>query len=71
MTAEYLNDLKGGKVQIEILVRGKDVEENNKIWDKVLGVIKSSGVCSASRPNMQEMELTCERTNSAYFRKLS
>jgi hypothetical protein len=47
-TAEYLESLKGGKVQIEILVRGKDIEENNKIWDKILGAIKNAGVRSGA-----------------------
>jgi nucleosome binding factor SPN SPT16 subunit len=42
-TAEYLEALKGGKVQLEILIRGKDADENNKIWDKILEAIKSAG----------------------------
>ena len=42
--AKHLEPLKGGKVPIEILVRGKDAEQNAKHWEKCLDVIKGAGV---------------------------
>ena len=42
--AKHLEPLKGGKVPLEILIRGKDVEQNNKHWEKCLDVIKTAGV---------------------------
>jgi nucleosome binding factor SPN SPT16 subunit len=41
--AKHLEPLKGGKIPLEILVRGKDPEQNAKHWDKILEVIKASG----------------------------
>ena len=38
-----MESLKGGKVPIEILVRGKDPEENAKQFEKCLDVIKAAG----------------------------
>jgi nucleosome binding factor SPN SPT16 subunit len=35
--------LKGGKIPIEILVRGKDAEENKKQFEKCLDIIKKAG----------------------------
>ena len=43
--AKHLEPLKGGKVPIEILVRGKDAEQNAKQFEKCLEVIKGAGVC--------------------------
>lgn len=43
--AKHLEPLKGGKVPIEILVRGKDADQNTKHWEKCLDVIKGAGVC--------------------------
>ncbi|KAF2000156.1 SPT16-domain-containing protein [Amniculicola lignicola CBS 123094] len=41
--ASYLEPLKGGKVPIEILVRGKDAEENKKQFQSCLDTIKNAG----------------------------
>lgn len=41
--ASYLEPLKGGKVPVEILVRGKDVEENKKQFEKCLDTMKKAG----------------------------
>ena len=43
--AKHLEPLKGGKIPIEIFVRGKDVEHNAKHFEKCLEVIKGAGVC--------------------------
>ena len=43
-TAKHLEPLKGGKIPLEILVRGKDTEQNSKHWEKCLDVIKTAGV---------------------------
>jgi len=45
--AKHLEPLKGGKIPLEILVRGKDAEQNSKHWQKCLEVIKTAGVCEA------------------------
>lgn len=42
-TASYLEPLKGGKVPVEILVRGKDAEENKKQFEKCLDIMKKAG----------------------------
>ena len=42
--AKHLEPLKGDKIPLEILVRGKDVEENKKLFEKITQVIKDSGV---------------------------
>lgn len=42
--AKHLEPLKGGKVPVEILVRGKDAEQNAKQFEKCLDVIKTAGV---------------------------
>lgn len=42
--AKHLEPLKGGKIPIEILVRGKDAEQNAKHFEKCLDVIKGAGV---------------------------
>ena len=44
LPAKHLEPLKGGKVPIEILVRGKDAEQNAKQFEKCLDVIKGAGV---------------------------
>ncbi|KAF2264458.1 SPT16-domain-containing protein [Lojkania enalia] len=41
--ASYLEPLKGGKVPVEILVRGKDPEENKKQFQTCLDTIKNAG----------------------------
>lgn len=42
--AKHLEPLKGDKIDVEILVRGKDAEENKKLFEKITQVIKDSGV---------------------------
>jgi nucleosome binding factor SPN SPT16 subunit len=42
-TASYLEPLKGGKVPVEILVRGKDVEENKKQFQTCMDTLKKAG----------------------------
>ncbi|RDL37751.1 putative FACT complex subunit SPT16 [Venustampulla echinocandica] len=41
--AKHLEPLKGGKVPLEVLVRGKDAAENEKLFTKINDVIKSAG----------------------------
>lgn len=41
--ASYLEPLKGGKVPIEILVRGKDAEENKKQFQTCIETLKNAG----------------------------
>lgn len=42
--AKHLEPLKGGKVPIEILVRGKDADQNAKHFKRCLDAIKDAGV---------------------------
>lgn len=42
--AKHLEPLKGGKFPLEVLIRGKDAEQNEKLFTKITDVIKSSGV---------------------------
>jgi nucleosome binding factor SPN SPT16 subunit len=44
--AVYLENLKGGKVAVEVHIRGKDADENAGIFQRVAQVMKDSGVCS-------------------------
>lgn len=39
--AKHLEPLKGGKVPLEIFIRGKDVDQNTKIFQDVLDVVES------------------------------
>lgn len=41
--AAYLEPLKGGKTAIEVLVRGKDADENEKQFKRCLDLIKTAG----------------------------
>jgi hypothetical protein len=41
--------LKGGKVPVEIYIRGKDADENAEQLKKCVGIIKSSGVGKSQR----------------------
>ncbi|RFU32333.1 Acting on peptide bonds (peptidase), partial [Scytalidium lignicola] len=41
--AKHLEPLKGGKIPLEILVRGKDAEQNEKLFNKITDVIKTAG----------------------------
>lgn len=43
-TAKHLEPLKGGKYPLEVLVRGKDAAENEKLFSKITDTIKSAGV---------------------------
>jgi len=44
-TAKYIEPLKTNeKYPIEVLIRGKDAEENKKIFDKLADTIKTAGV---------------------------
>lgn len=42
--AKHLEALKGGKIQLEVLVRGKDPEENAKQFEKCVEAIRGAGV---------------------------
>jgi nucleosome binding factor SPN SPT16 subunit len=46
--AAYLEPLKGGKVPVEILVRGKDPEENKKQFQTCIETLKKAGKKVAS-----------------------
>lgn len=52
--AKHLEQLKGGRFPIEVLVRGKDASENEKLFIKVTNKIKEAGVSESipivSRP---------------------
>ncbi|KAI9836234.1 MAG: FACT complex subunit spt16 [Sarea resinae] len=41
--AKHLEPLKGGKIAVELLVRGKDAEQNAKLFERCLEIIKSNG----------------------------
>ena len=41
--AAYLERLQNGKTPVEILVRGKDAEENSKLFEKCADIIKNAG----------------------------
>lgn len=41
--AAYLEPLKGGKVPVELHIRGKDAEENAKQFQQCLDVMKAAG----------------------------
>lgn len=41
--AKHLEPLKGGKIPLEILVRGKDAEQNAEIFNKIAMHIKDAG----------------------------
>lgn len=42
--AKHLEQLKGGRFPIEVLVRGKDAAENEKLFVTVADKIKEAGV---------------------------
>lgn len=44
--AKYLDQIKGGRIPVEVLVRGKDAAENEKHFIKIAELIKSAGVSS-------------------------
>ncbi|CAK7220465.1 FACT complex subunit spt16 [Sporothrix curviconia] len=41
--AKYLDQIKGGRLPVEVLVRGKDAAENDKLFVKILDAIRSAG----------------------------
>lgn len=43
-TAKHLEQLKGGRFPIEVLVRGKDATENEKLFVTITEKIKAAGV---------------------------
>lgn len=47
--AKHLESLKDGRFPIEILERGKDAEENEKLWKKITDKINEAGVSSRHR----------------------
>jgi hypothetical protein len=47
--AKHLEPLKGGKIPLETLVRGKDPEQNEKLFVKITDIIKSAGVSHNSK----------------------
>ena len=42
--AKYLDQVKGGRFPVEVLVRGKDAAENEKLFVKIAETIKEAGV---------------------------
>lgn len=43
-TAKYLDQIKSERFPVEVLVRGKDAAENEKLFVKVAEIIKNAGV---------------------------
>jgi hypothetical protein len=43
-TASFLGSLKGGKVPVEIHIRGKDADENAEQLKKCTEIVKNAGV---------------------------
>ncbi|KAM7191452.1 transcription elongation complex subunit [Naviculisporaceae sp. PSN 640] len=41
--AKYLDQIKGGRYPVEVLVRGKDAAENEKLFIKITDAIKAAG----------------------------
>lgn len=58
VVAQYLEHLKGGKVPVEILVRGKDADENAKLFERLLDIIKAAGVRTINRDDFMGDTLT-------------
>lgn len=44
LAAKHLDQLKGGRFPIEVLVRGKDAAVNEKLFVKIADKIKEAGV---------------------------
>jgi nucleosome binding factor SPN SPT16 subunit len=42
--AKHLEQIKGGRFPVEVLVRGKDAEENEKLFGQLADKIKDAGV---------------------------
>ena len=48
--AKYLDQIKGGRFPVEVLVRGKDAAENEKLFVKIADTINASGVSHIMLP---------------------
>jgi len=48
--AKYLDQIKGGRYPVEVLVRGKDAAENEKLFVKITDAIKAAGVSHYCSP---------------------
>ncbi len=46
--AKYLDQIKGGRFPVEVLVRGKDNAENEKLFVKITDAITAAGVSHRS-----------------------
>ena len=44
--ASFLEKLKNGKVPLDVVVRGKDAEENAKQIEQCIGIVSKAGVSS-------------------------
>lgn len=44
LIAKHLDQIKGGRFPVEVLVRGKDAAENEKLFIKLTDKIKEAGV---------------------------
>jgi len=44
LAAKYLDQIKNGRFPVEVLVRGKNAAENEKLFDKITDAIKAAGV---------------------------
>jgi hypothetical protein len=44
LPAKHLEPLKGGKIALEVLVRGKDAEQNEALFRKIADKITGAGV---------------------------
>lgn len=51
-TAKHLEQLQGGRFPIEILSRGKDADENEKLWETLTSKIKAAGVSFTTLPSL-------------------
>ena len=57
MAASFLEKLKNGKVPLEVVVRGKDADENAKQIEQCLDIVKKAGVCAIILLTLGEDEL--------------
>jgi len=48
LAAKYLDQIKGSRFPVEVLVRGKDAAENEKLFVKITDAIKAAGVSHES-----------------------
>lgn len=57
--AKYLDQVKGGRFPVEVLVRGKDAAENEKLFVKIADTIKSAGVSHNLLPYLVPLPAFC------------